>query len=139
MWVARKVKGEHKQEKHNTLYASKAGMVSEVSTNQARPDDQDTKAPMQETWSMWFEMKQQLMAAVKGAQSMPKKTQWQSSTRSQRRNIWNTGANDPNSQQQGNSCNHGTARSNQTHTRGMIELKSNVTIVKGGGTWAMSA
>ena len=40
------LKGSMKQEKHNTSYASKAGMVSEVLTNQARPDDQDIKTPM---------------------------------------------------------------------------------------------
>ena len=118
MWAARKAEGEHEQEKHNTSYASKAGMVSEASTDQARPDDQDIKAPMQEPWSKWVEMQQQLMAAVKGALSTLKKTQWQSSTRGQRRNSQNTSANDPSSQWQGNSHNSGAARSNQTQTRG---------------------
>ena len=56
MQVARKAEGEHEQEKHNTSYASKAGMVSKVLTKQARPDDQDLKGPMQEPWSKWIEM-----------------------------------------------------------------------------------
>ena len=74
MQVAREAEGEHGQEMHNTSYASKVGMISEASSNQARNDDQDTKAPMQEVWSKWVEMQQQLMAAVKGAQSVPKKS-----------------------------------------------------------------
>ena len=49
-------------------------MVSEVSSDKARNDNQDTKVPMQEPWSKWVKMQQQLMAAVKGAQSAPKKT-----------------------------------------------------------------
>ena len=58
-------------------------MVSKVSTDQARPDDQDTKVPNQAPWSKSVEMQQQLMAAVKGAQSMLIKTE-QSSTWGQR-------------------------------------------------------
>ena len=47
VWMqgARKVKGEHEQ-KHNTSYASKLGTVNYASSNQARNDNQDTKAPI---------------------------------------------------------------------------------------------
>ena len=75
MWAARKAEGEHEQENHSTSYASKAGMVSEVLTNQAGPGDQDTKAPMQEPWSKCVKMQQQLITAIKGAQSTSKETQ----------------------------------------------------------------
>ena len=73
MHMARKAKGEHEQEKHNTSYAFKADIVSEVLTDLARPDDQDIKPPMQQPWSKWVKMQQQLMAAVKGPQSAPKR------------------------------------------------------------------
>ena len=36
-------------------------------------DDQDIKAPMHEPWSKWVEMQQQMMVAVKGAQTAPKR------------------------------------------------------------------
>ena len=75
MQAARKPKGEHEKEKHNTSYASKLGVVSEVSSNQAGNDNQDSKAAMQEPWSKWVKIQQQLMAAIKGAQSVPIKTQ----------------------------------------------------------------
>ena len=75
IWVARKAKGEHEQEKHHTSYASKSGIVSDASYNQAGNDNPDPKAPTQEPWSKWVELQQQLMAAVKGTQSMPKKKQ----------------------------------------------------------------
>ena len=41
--------------------------------HQARNDNQDTKASMQEPWSKLVKMQQQLMAAAKGAQSALKK------------------------------------------------------------------
>ena len=72
MLVSRKAKGEHKQEKHNTSYASKSGVVSDVSPKQAGDDYPDTNPPMQEPWSKWVKMQQQLMAAVKGAQHVQK-------------------------------------------------------------------
>ena len=56
MWAARKVEGEQEQEKYDTSYTSNAGVVSEVPTNQARPDDKDMKAPTHELWSKWVEM-----------------------------------------------------------------------------------
>ena len=56
MQAARKSKGEHEQEKHNTSYASKLGVVCEALSDQTRNDNQDTKAPMQEPWSKWVEM-----------------------------------------------------------------------------------
>ena len=73
MQVARKSKSEHEQEKHNTSYACKLGIVSDASSDQAGNDNQDTKAPMQELWSKWVEMQQQPMEVVKGAQSVLKK------------------------------------------------------------------
>ena len=69
MQVARKSEGEHKQEKHNTSYAFKLSVVSDVLFDQAINDNPDTKAPTQDPWSKCVEMQQQLMAAVRGAQS----------------------------------------------------------------------
>ena len=66
LWeAARKAEGEHDQVKYNTSCASKAGMVSEVSTDQARSDDQDTKAPTWEPWPKWVELQQQLLKGLK--------------------------------------------------------------------------
>ena len=49
MWVVRKAKGEHEQEKHNTSYVSKSGTVNDASpTKQVGNDNQDTKNHMQE-------------------------------------------------------------------------------------------
>ena len=128
------------QGKHNTLYVFKAGMVSKVLTDQARPQDQDIKAPMQETWSKWVEMQQQLMAAVKGVQSVPKKTQWQISTRV-RGGIVRIPVlliHIPN----GKATVTIMVQPEVTKPRlewEMIEIKFNVTTVKGGDTYAMSA
>ena len=116
MWAARKGKGKHEQEKHNTSYASKSGIVSEVASDQAGNDNQDTKASMQKPWPNWVKMQQQLMAAVTGAQSALKNPQ-QGSNRGQRRNSQSTSTSSQRSQWQGNSQNSDTARNNQMQTR----------------------
>ena len=76
MRAARKAKGEHEQEKHNTSYASKLGIVSNASSDQARNENPHTKAPIQKPWLKWVDMQQQLITAVKGAET-EQKTQWQ--------------------------------------------------------------
>ena len=43
MCVTGKAKGEYEQEKCNTSYASKSGVVSEASSKQAGNDNWDTK------------------------------------------------------------------------------------------------
>ena len=131
MWVARKAKGEHEQEKHNTSYASKSGVVSHVSSDQARKDNPDTKVPMQEPWSRWVEMQQQLMAAVKVCQKP-------SSNRGQRRNSQSATTSSQSSQQQGSSQNGDTARNNQPRQEGgAIENRFCAIIAKGGGLCIM--
>ena len=72
--MARKAEGEHKQEKHDNSCASKSGIVSEVPSIQEGNTNPDSKAPTHEPRSKWVEMQQQLMVAVKEAQSAPKKT-----------------------------------------------------------------
>ena len=56
MWVPRKVEVEHEQEKHNTSYASKLGVVSDALFKQAGNGNQDTKASIQEPWLNWVKM-----------------------------------------------------------------------------------
>ena len=80
------------------------------------------------------------MAAVKGAQSMPKRPNDRVPPGVRGEIVRIPVANDPSSQWQGSSHNHGADRSSHTQTRGgIIEVKFKVKIVKDGGTCAMSA
>ena len=72
MQAARKAEGEHKQEKHNTSYVSKSGVVNNVSPEWPEMTT-DTKVPTKEPWSRWLEMQQQLKAAVKRVQNTLRK------------------------------------------------------------------
>ena len=53
------------------------------------------EAPTQEPWAKWVEVQKQLIAAVKGTQGAPKKTQQQGSNWGQRNNNQNTRCNSP--------------------------------------------
>ena len=66
MQVARKVEGEHEQEKHNYSCASKSGVVSDVLMGHEGNTNPDPKAPTQEPRAKWVEVQQQLMAALNG-------------------------------------------------------------------------
>ena len=72
---------------------NKKSMIPPMLPNQASSptpagnDSHYSVAPMQEPWSKWVEMQQQLMAADKGAQSALKKAPQQGSHQGQ----WRTG------------------------------------------------
>ena len=115
--MARKVKGEHEQEKHNTSYASKFGIVNDVSSDQAGNDNSDAKSPIMDPWSKWVKMQQHLMADVKRTQSEPKQTSDRVPTGVRRRSSKSTNTSGQWSQQQGNSQISDTARNALTQTR----------------------
>ena len=95
MRATRKAEGEHEQEKHNTSSSSRSSVISEDQSHQDGSASHDPETPTQESWSKWVEMQEQLMAAVKRAQNVPKKPQQKGSTQGLRRNRHGT---DPGSQ-----------------------------------------
>ena len=134
MTAARKAEGEHKQEKHTTSCTSKLGVVSEGPSNQEGSANPDSEGPTQGPWSKWVEMQQQLMVAVKGAQSMPKQTQQQRSNQGQRRKIQSTSTNSQRSQCKSDGRNSGVAQINQTQARVEVTTtRSNAIIARVGG------
>ena len=74
MQAARKGEGKHEQEKHSNSCASKSSVVSNVLVDHEGNVNPDPEATTQEPWAKWLEMQQQLIAAVKGTESVPKKT-----------------------------------------------------------------
>ena len=90
MRVTIKAKGEHEQEKHNSSSSSQPGVISEGQSHQNGSASHDFETPTQEPWLKWIEMQQQLMAAIKGTQNVPKKSPGQGSTQGQRRNNQGT-------------------------------------------------
>ena len=75
MQAARKAEGKHKQERHNNSCVSKSGVVGDVPLGHEGNTTPDPEAPTWVPWAKLVEMQQQFMAAVKGAQNAPKKTQ----------------------------------------------------------------
>ena len=132
MQVARKAKIEHEQEKHNTSYASKLGVVSKLSSDQARNDNQETKGPTQELWLKWVKMQQQLMVAVKEAQSIPKNSNRSSTgVRGGKVRAPVPVGKGPIAQWQGNTQNSETSRNKHRPEGEMIRPRFNALIVKG--------